>query len=96
MDAVDALGVHERDQVLHHAGLAVVAVGRGGAPAEPAEVDGQHAEALGQRADDAPPQPPVLRPAVHREDRGRVWIAGFGDVHPDSGSQLRVAVCDPG
>ena len=91
--ALDPEDVEERRRVLGEARLAEVAVGRRAGPAEPAEVHGQEAD-VGQQRDDAPPDPPVVREAVQGDDRGPVLAPAVGDVDPDAGRQIVVAVHD--
>jgi hypothetical protein len=67
-------GEHVGRQVL----LLVAVAGRVG-PAEAAQVQRQHAVAVGQRRHQVAPLIPVLRPAV-QEEHGVVSRAGFGDV----------------
>src|SRR5215207_9130296 len=51
---------------------------------------------LGERPDHATPGPPVLRPAVDEEDRGRAARARRGDVEPDARRKVDVRVADAG
>src|SRR5688500_20348508 len=48
---------------------------------------------LREHSDHVAPQPPVLRPAVYREDRGRVRIARLGDVEGDARGEIGRASC---
>jgi hypothetical protein len=91
-DAVQVLGVQEREDVARPRRLRVVA-GRRRRPAPAAQVGRDDAVALGQLRDQVPPGPPVLRPAV-QEQQGRP-AARFGDMQPDL-AEIDVAVPDPG
>src|SRR4051812_33243597 len=79
--ALDALGVEQREDVGGEGRLVVVA-GRGVGPAPPAQVDGHHAVALGERADELAPRPPVLWPAVQQHQRRGGAGPRGGGGHP--------------
>jgi hypothetical protein len=93
--AVDPLRVQQREQVLDHARLAVVAVGREARPAQPAQVRDQDPVLAGQRLDHAPPAVPVLREAVQGDERRRVGGPGAGHVHAHARGEVAADVFDP-
>ena len=79
--------VHPLDrQRVEHAGdvvgelLLTVAALRRLAPAEAAQVQREHAEAVGEQRHERAPAPPVLRPAVHEQDRRRIRATELDDV----------------
>lgn len=56
---LDPEGVEQRDQVQRE-DLGVVPAGRSVGPAEPAQIGADHPVAMGERADQLPPHPPML------------------------------------
>ena len=86
--------VEQGDRVVGQSLLAEVVVGRLARPAEAAQVRAQQAELARQLLDHEPPRPPVLRPAVQRQDGRRVRRAGAGEMDPDASRQIVEAMLD--
>ena len=81
-NALEAQDVEQGDNVGCQLGLQVGAAWCVG-PAEAAQIGTDHPVALRQRADQASPGEPVLRPAVQQDQRLAVGGARAGDVHPE-------------
>jgi len=89
--AVEVEGVEQGDEI---GGVRLLRVRprRRVAPPEAAQVRAEHAPLLGERGQEPPPRPPVLRPAVHEHQRRAV--PGLGDVQTGAVGQDDVAVHD--